>query len=138
VPTYFVLGRFTKEGVDKLVKGETAHVADLIGPVVRATRHDAWLTTGAYDVVIVLEVENSRDAIAFAAAYASIAGAETTTLAANADVDDIVRAATEAHTRHEGRGGDGPPSDVGPGDHGGAGGDDDAAHTRHVGRPDIG
>jgi uncharacterized protein with GYD domain len=102
--TYIVLCSYTGEGRQWIAKGESDEdVATKIAEEVGAHREHSWLTTGEYDMVVVITCDSHAQALAFSVAFGSVAGAATKTLAAEAGLDQVYRDATrayQAHTRH--------------------------------------
>jgi uncharacterized protein with GYD domain len=102
--TFIVLCSYTGEGRKRIAEGKSDEdVATKIAEEVGAKREHSWLTTGEYDLVVVITCENHAQALAFAVAFGSVAGASTKTLAAEAGLDRVYRDASrayEAHTRH--------------------------------------
>lgn len=111
LPTYFILGKFTPEGVDLLLRDRTQDQEQLtIDDVVEAIAADievelrgCWITAGAYDAVIQLEAPSTLLALAFAVAVGATVGLSTETMAADKGYGGILsQAGGEAHTRHLG------------------------------------
>jgi uncharacterized protein with GYD domain len=104
MPTYIILGKFAREGVELLLTPpETEDLAEQIAEQMPGVAiQNVWFTTGAYDVVVVLEASDHGPALGFAAAYAFAARVTTQTLAAERS-DVVVPIARDAHTRHHTR-----------------------------------
>jgi uncharacterized protein with GYD domain len=105
--TYFILGKFTDEGVARLLDDRTprpdfrdvvARIADEVGVEVRG----AWITAGVHDGLLQLEAPSTQRAIAFALAVGATVGMRTETLAADDDYGQVMRLSADAHTRHRG------------------------------------
>jgi uncharacterized protein with GYD domain len=128
MPTFIVLGKFDRQGLETLLpppkpdgdkkRGDTKgkrkiaardedlpdrELVEWLAGKVNATLEDLWFTTGRYDVVMRLEAESGVSVLAFALSFARVAGASTETLAAEADVDEVLKIARDAHTRHHTR-----------------------------------
>jgi uncharacterized protein with GYD domain len=102
--TYIVLCSYTDKGRQWIAEGDSDEdVATKIAEDVGAQREHSWLTTGEYDMVVVITCDSHAQALAFSVAFGSVAGASTKTLAADAGLDQVFRDATrayQAHTRH--------------------------------------
>jgi uncharacterized protein with GYD domain len=102
--TYIILCSYSEQGREWIALGQSDQdTARKIAEDVGAQMEHAWLTTGEYDVVIVITCDSHAQALAFAVAFGSVAGATTKTLAAEAGLDRVYRDATrayQAHTRH--------------------------------------
>jgi uncharacterized protein with GYD domain len=124
VPAYFILGKFTAEGLELLVRDRTEEgkhgerltideIAMQIATDVGVDLVGCWITAGVYDAILQLEAQGSRDAIAFAIALGATVGMRTETIAADKGYGSVLaKAGGSAHTRHLGLYG----------------------HTRHAGR----
>ena len=100
---YIILGTFDRESATQLMTSDIdeglAHaMADEAGGRVV----DLWFTTAPYDLVMVLEAEDTQAALSFAVAFGTVANVSTTTMAA-ARPRDVLEPARRSHTRHEAR-----------------------------------
>jgi uncharacterized protein with GYD domain len=126
VPAFFILGKFTAEGLELLVRDSTEEhegerltfddVAAAIATDVDVELVGCWITAGIYDALLQLEAPGARDALAFAIAFGATVGMRTETIAADKGYGSVLEQASSAHTRHlalyghtrhEGRGGGG-------------------------------
>jgi uncharacterized protein with GYD domain len=100
VATYIVLCTFERAGVDELVGpgGDVEKKAEALMEHVGGRIESMWLTTGGFDMVLVVEASNPGKAVSFLAAFSSIGGVSTQTLAATKDVGKVVKAALGAKT----------------------------------------
>lgn len=111
MPTYFILGKFTPEGIDLLMRkspGENrplsidAAVQDIAADV-DVELLGSWITTGAYDALFQIEAPSSLLALSFSLAVGATVGLSTETMAADKGFGDVLsHAGDEAHTRHLG------------------------------------
>jgi uncharacterized protein with GYD domain len=102
--TYIILCRYSEQGREWIAQGQSDQdTATKIAEEVGAHVEHSWLTTGEYDMVVVITCDSHAQALSFAVAFGSVAGAATTTLAGEAGLDRVYREATrayQAHTRH--------------------------------------
>jgi uncharacterized protein with GYD domain len=102
--TYIILCSYSEQGRGWIAQGQSDQdTAVKIAEEVGAQHERSWLTTGEYDMVVVITCDTHAQALAFAVAFGSVAGASTKTLAAEAGLDRVYRDATrayQAHTRH--------------------------------------
>jgi uncharacterized protein with GYD domain len=100
VATYIVLCTFDRAGVDELVgpEGDVAKKAEALMENVGGRIESMWLTTGAFDMVLVVEASNAGKAVSFLAAFSSVGGVSTQTLAATKDVRKVIKTALAAKT----------------------------------------
>ena len=126
MPAFFILGKFTAEGLELLVRDRSEEpdrerltfddIAGEIATDVGVELVGCWITAGIYDALLQLEAPGARDALAFAIAFGATVGMRTETVAADKGYASVVDQANAAHTRHlalyghtrhEGRGGGG-------------------------------
>ena len=126
MPAFFILGKFTAEGLELLVRDRSEEldrerltfddVAGEIATDVGVELVGCWITAGIYDALLQLEAPGARDALAFAIGFGATVGMRTETIAADKGYASVVDQANSAHTRHlalyghtrhEGRGGGG-------------------------------
>jgi uncharacterized protein with GYD domain len=98
VATYIVLCTFDRAGVDELVgpHGDVTKKAQALMEHVGGSIDSMWLTTGGFDMVLVVEASNPGKAVSFLAAFSSVGGVSTQTLAATKDVTKVLKAALAA------------------------------------------
>jgi uncharacterized protein with GYD domain len=99
--TFIVLCNFEEAGIDHLLdSGSTVEsTAERLMEEVGGKLQRLWLTTGDFDLVVVVEADNTGDALAFLVAFSSLGRVRTKTLTAEASVDDVVEKASEAKTK---------------------------------------
>jgi len=107
VATFIVLCTFDKAGVSQLMAdGKDDDTADKLMKEVGGTLEHIWLTTGAFDMVAVVEAPAVGKALAFLVAFSSMGGIATQTLSAEEGVGQVFADANNAKT-NIGSGGNG-------------------------------
>jgi uncharacterized protein with GYD domain len=100
VAKFIVLCTFDRAGVSELVDAE-AKVADQAGDLMKEVGGKVdhiWLTTGAFDMVVVVDAPSVGRALSFLAAFAGFGGVSTQTLAAEEGVGKVFSDAKSAKT----------------------------------------
>ena len=101
--TFISLCTFERQGLGDIVK-----TGKKISPLLKALAKEfgngtkvksIWLTTGAYDLVVVIEAPDMDSAVSFVMALNVVGVCLTTTLAAVGNLDKVIKAASDAHTK---------------------------------------
>ena len=98
--TYIVLCNFERAGIEELMgpTGDVAQKAKALMQHVGGNIEAIWLTTGGFDLVLVVDAPDPGKALAFVAAFSSVGGVNTQTLTAEKEVGEVVKAALAAKT----------------------------------------
>lgn len=108
MPTYIVLCTFERAEIERLVDSDLKldqNIKKLI-EAAGGQLKEQWLTTGAYDMVLVVEAEDTGTALSFVVAFSSLGRVSTQTLTAEADIKQVLDQARGAKT-NVGGGGEG-------------------------------
>jgi uncharacterized protein with GYD domain len=110
--TFIVLCTFDKAGVGQLMDdGDVADSADKLMKQVGGKLDHIWLTTGQFDMVVVVDAPSVGKALSFLVAFSSFGGVATQTLTAEEGVGQVFADANTAKTNigktNIGGGGDG-------------------------------
>jgi len=100
VATFIVLCTFDRAGVGHLLEGDaeiTEQAQGLMKEVGGKLDH-IWLTTGAFDLVAVVDAPSIGKALSFLVAFSGLGGVSTQTLTAEEGVGQVFKDAKSAKT----------------------------------------
>ena len=97
--TFIVLCTFDRAGIDQQIdEGKIADQANALMKEVGGKLDHIWLTTGAFDMVAVVDSPTVGKALSFLVAFSSFGGVSTQTLSAEEGVGQVFSDAKNAKT----------------------------------------